>query len=79
MNDIMVINFSSTDQSIRYGVPCLADDIFAEVEEKLYQKFDDYRNSNNVLLYKGMPILRFKKVKENNIQNGDTIEVVKTE
>ena len=26
MNDIMVINFLSTDQNIRCGIPCLADD-----------------------------------------------------
>ena len=35
MNDIMVINFLSTDQNIRCGISCLADDTFAEVEEKL--------------------------------------------
>ena len=40
MNDIMVINFLSTDQNIRCGIPCLADDTFAEVEEKLYKKFE---------------------------------------
>ena len=73
MDDIMVINFLSTDQNIRCGISCLADDTFAEVEEKLYKKFDKFRDTNNVLLFGGNIILRFKKVKENNIHNGDTI------
>ena len=73
MDDIMVINFLSTDQNIRCGISCLADDTFAEVEEKLYKKFDKFRDTNNVLLFGGNIILRFKKVKENNLHDGDTI------
>ena len=73
MDDIIVINFLSTDQNIRCGISCLADDTFAEVEEKLYKKFDQFRDTNNVLLFGGNIILRFKKVKENNLHDGDTI------
>ena len=79
MNDIMVINFLSIDQNIRCGISCLADDTFAEVEEKLYKKFNEFRDTNNILLFKGNIILRFKKVKENNIHDGDTIQIVKPE
>jgi len=79
MNDIMVINFLSTDQKIRCGISCLADDTFAEVEEKLYKKFDEFRDTNNTLLFGGNIILRFKKVRENNIHDGDTIQIVKPE
>ena len=73
MDDIMVINFLSTDQNIRSGIPCLPDDTFAEVEEKLYQQFNEFRDTNNVLLFGGNIILRFKKVRENNLHDGDTI------
>ena len=79
MNDIMVINFLSTDQNIRCGISCLADDTFAEVEEKLYKKFNEFRDTNNILLFGGNTILRFKKVRENNIHDGDTIQIVKPE
>ena len=79
MKNIMVINFLSTDQNIRCGIPCLADDTIAEVEEKLYQQFNEFRNTNNILLSGGNIILRFKKVRENNIHNGDTIQVFKPE
>ena len=73
MDEIMVINFLSTDQNIRCSISCLADDTFAEVEEKLYKKFDQFRDTNNVLLFGGNIILRFKKVRENNLHDGDTI------
>ena len=73
LDEIMVINFLSTDQNIRCSISCLADDTFAEVEEKLYKKFDQFRDTNNVLLFGGNTILRFKKVKENNLHDGDTI------
>ena len=79
MNDVMVINFISTNQAINCGIPCLADDTFAEVEEKLYQQFDEYRNTNNFFLFKGNQILRYKKVRENNISNGDKIQIVPPE
>ena len=76
MNDIIVINFLSEDQNINCGIPCLPDDIFVEVEEKFYKKFEKFRDTNNKLLFKGNQILRFKKVKENNIQDGDTIQLI---
>ena len=77
MNDIVVINFKSSDKKMSCGIPCLLENTFAEVEEKLYQQFGEYRNTNNLLLFKGNKILIFKKIKENNIHNGDTIELVK--
>ena len=68
MNDIMVINFLSTDQNIRSGIPCLPDDTFAEVEEKLYQKYDEFREKNNNFIAKGRLILRFKKIMHMPVQ-----------
>ena len=73
VDDILVINFASIDQSVRTGISCLPDDTFAEVEEKLYQTYDEFRDTNNIFWFKGNIILRFKKIKENNIKNGDTI------
>ena len=79
MSDIMVINFLTADQSIRAGIPCLPEDTFAEVEEKLYQIYDEFRNTNNIFLFKGNTILRFKKIRENNIKNNDIIQLIKPE
>ena len=76
LNDIIVINFISTDQKIHEGIKYLVDETFAEVEERLYQKFDEFRNTNNIFLFKGNQILRFKKIRENNINDRDIIELV---
>ena len=79
MNEIIVINFVSPEKKIQTGIPCLPDDIFAEVEEKFYQQFNEFRNENNKLLSNGKRILRFKKVRENNIRNGDIVQIFKSE
>ena len=73
LDDIMVINFTSTDSSINYGIKCVVTDTFAEVEEKLYQIYDEFRNTNNMFTLKGRTILRFKNLKENNIRDGDKV------
>ena len=79
MNDIIVITFISQDSSVYLGIKCLETDIFAEVEEKLYQKFDELRNTNNMFTVNDKPILRFKKIFENKIKDGDIIQLSKLE
>ncbi len=77
--DIMVINFLSVDSSVNCGIKCLPTDIFAEVEEQLYQKFDSLRNTNNMFIVNANPVLRFKKICENNIKDGDVLQLHKLE
>ena len=74
--DIMVINFISTDSTVNHGIKCLPTDTFAEVEEQLYQIYDDLRNTNNAFIVNGGPILRFKKINENNIHDGDKVQLM---
>ena len=75
INDIIVINFNSAE--VNYGIKCLADETFAEVEEKLYKRYDNLRETNNMFTVNAKPILRFKKIKENNIKDGDIIQLSK--
>ena len=75
-NDIVNVHFISTDQKINYPIACLKTDTFAQVEEKLYQKYEEYREKNNNFIAKGRLILRFKKICENNIENGDKIQLL---
>ena len=63
-NKIMVVNFISMDQKIDCGIKCLETDTFAEVEEKLYQKYNEYRDTNNNFISNGKLVLRFKKICE---------------
>ena len=77
--DIIVITFVSMDSSVQFGVKCLQTDLFDEVEEKLYKKYDDLRNTNNMFIANAKPVLRFKKICENNIKDGDIIQIFKLE
>ena len=70
VNEIMVVNFRSTDGNVQYAVPCSKKNIFAEIEEKLYQQYPEYRDTNNNFLANGSVILRFKTIEENNIGTG---------
>ena len=67
---MMAVNFISMDGKIHFAVPCIDSDIFAEVEEKLYKQFPEYRETNNSFLANGETVLRFKTIKENKIGNG---------
>ena len=79
INDIMIVTFITLDSSVHHAVKCLATDIFAEVEEKLYQKFENLRETNNMFTANAKPVLRFKKLSENNIHDGDLIQLFKLE
>ena len=75
-NDVMCVNFISGDQQIHYAITCLRSNTFAEVEEKLYQKFPVYRNTNNNFIANGKKVLRFKTIEENNIGNGKPVTLI---
>ena len=77
LNDIIVVKFVSTDYNIQEGIKCSKSDVFAEVEEKLYQKYGNLRNTNNYFTVNSLPILRFKKLSENKIKDGDKIQLFK--
>ena len=75
INEIMFINFISTHSFIHCEIKCLPNDIFAEVEEKFYKKYNQYRNTNNIFTDNSKTILRFKTLKENNICDGDIVQL----
>ena len=79
-NDVIVVNFISTYQIINNcGIQCLKSETFAEVEERLYQQYPEFRETNNNFLVRGGLVLRFKKICENNIKTGDRVQLVKIE
>ena len=77
--DIMVITFVSMDSTVQCGIKCLPTDTFAEVEEKLYKRYDNLRDTNNMFTANAKPVLRFKKIFENNIKDGDILQLFKLE
>ena len=78
-DDIMVITFVSMDSTVQCGIKCLPTDTFAEVEEKLYKRYDNLRDTNNMFTANAKPVLRFKKIFENNIKDGDILQLFKLE
>ena len=78
-DDIIVNNFISSDQSLNCALKCLKTDIFAKVEEKLYYKYEEYRETNNNFFVNEKLVLRFKKLCENDIKDGDNIRLEKIE
>ena len=80
MDEIMIVYFQSQDQEINHvAIRCLQSDTFAEVEEKLYKKFENFRNTNNTPICNGRTVLRFKKLIENNIKDENVVTLIKME
>ena len=76
-NDLRAVNFISPEQNLQFAVPCSGNTIFAEVEEKLYQEFPEFRGTNNNFLANGSEILRFKTVNENKIGTGKPVILIR--
>ena len=76
-NKIRCVTFVSNDLQVICGLKCLITDTFAEVEEKLYKIYPEYRETNNIFQVNGKQILRFKTIEENNIQEGQGVQLVR--
>ena len=75
-DDIMIVNFISTDSKVHFAVKCVKNNTFAEIEEKLYREYPEYRETNNTFLANGNQILRFKTIEENKIGNGLPVTLI---
>ena len=76
----MIVYFQSQDQEINnVAIKCLSSDTFAEIEEKVYKKFPNFRNTNNTPICNGRIILRFKTLSENNIKDENIVQLIKIE
>ena len=76
IDQMTCIYFTSTDQRVNLPIPCIKSDVFAEVEEKLYQEYPEYRETNNYFIVNGIQVLRFKTVEQNNIKNNKPVILI---
>ena len=76
LNEMMSVNFISMDGNVHFSVPCLGKNTFAEIEEKLYKKYPEYRETNNNFIANGTQILRFKTISENKIGDGLPVTLI---
>ena len=72
----MYVNFISSDQNVHYAATCLKTNTFAEIEEKLYKQYPQYRETNNSFIANGTEVLRFKTIVENKIGNGLPVTLI---
>ena len=70
---LMTLNFISIDQKIHCSFICKNNDNFTRLENLLYDKYPEYRETENYFLFKGNKINRFKSLDSNNIHNNDII------
>ena len=75
-DDIMCVNFISSDQNVHYAATCLKTNTFAEIEEKLYKQYPQYSETNNNFIANGTQVLRFKTIAENKIGNGLPVTLI---
>ena len=73
---VKTIFFKSTDQKINYKLNYNKDSIFKDIEEKLYQKFEELRNINKYYLCNGNVIDINKTFEENKIKDNSHILIV---
>ena len=72
----MIVNFISTDSKVHFMTKCVKNNTFAEIEEKLYREYPEYRETNNTFLANGNQVLRFKTIEENKIGNGLPVTLI---
>ena len=75
-DEMMSVNFISTDQNIHYSIPCIKSDIFFFFLEKLYKEYPQYKETNNNFIANGSTVLRFKTIAENKIVSGRPVTLV---
>ena len=76
----MFIFFESGDQVINHvPIECRSTDTIAEIEEKLYKEYNEFRNTNNTIICNGRNILRFKTLTENGIKHKNVVQIHKIE
>ena len=67
-----------TSDFLRYII-CKDSDTFAKVENLLYQKYPEYKETEQYFIVNGQKVNRFKTLKENKIKDSDVILMQKIE
>ena len=70
---MLCIIFTSWDQKIHYPIICKNTEKFNILENRLFEKFSEYKESENYFTFNGNKINKYMTIDENNIKNGDVI------
>ena len=72
-NMISVIFQCNDDQTVHYPVICNENQIFSEVEKKLYEEYPQYKKTTNFFMCNGNTVDKTKNMKENKLKHGRLI------
>ena len=67
------------DSTVQCGIKRLPKDVVNKIGEKHNNKFNNLRNTKNMLIANNKPILSFKKMIENNNKDDDIFQLYKLE
>ena len=70
---LITVTFVSSDQKVHYSVICKNTDKFNIVENKLYEEYPEYLESENYFIVNGNKINKYKSLEFNKIKNNDII------
>ena len=71
--NLISVIFVSLDQKVHYSVICKNTDKFNIVENKLYEEYPEYLESENYFIVNGNKINKYKSLEFNKIKNNDII------
>ena len=71
--NFMPIIFTSVDSKIHYAFICKNTDKFNIIENKLYEVYPEYQETENFFTVNGNKIIKSKTMEENNIKYSDII------
>ena len=73
---IFGIGFESVNQKIKNYIRAYKDtEIISRIEEELYNEYPEFKEKETYLMLNANKMKRFKSLKENNVKNGDVIQV----
>lgn len=67
------LRFKSGDNLIDYSIICNRNQLFVDIEKKLYEEYPNYKETQNYFLCNGNVIKRFKTIGENNLRDNDVL------
>ena len=70
---LLSLKVISVDQQIDYDIISKNTELFSKIEGDLYNKYENYRFTENYFLVNGNKINRHLNLKDNNIRNNDTL------
>ena len=76
---LITVKFISVDQVINFSVTAKNNDKFSKLEDILYDKYPNYKDTENYFLFNGKRINRHRTLEENKIKNNDVLTLNKIE